>query len=332
MQKAEPLFHVLPKAREQRRGGKTPQLVLAEYAALTVSAVGCIAAAASAQVAYAATPLTLTLALNLINRYRFEQQTRANIQSNGAAIAQIDRQLQNEIEALRACVQALPSSDRVTDVEASMLRLSTLWGQLQQRIEQQPSPAEDPKIRQEFAVLRRAVVRLRDSSEANIAAVRNNLDREISLLQEKLARASEATERVELQAAIAARQALADGPAAEIAALQSQMDRMQERVADLELKNQQTVKPYLQRLVRDVKQQQSDTARIEESLGKLTESIVDLMSQIDSLGKQSDAQLYSQSIQKLSENLPVRADSAQTEAQPLRNVEFESFGPNKLNL
>ncbi|HIK28451.1 MAG TPA: hypothetical protein IGR89_10330 [Oscillatoriaceae cyanobacterium M7585_C2015_266] len=277
--------------------------MLTEYAALTVSALGCIAAVASAQVAYAAIPLTLSLGLNLLNRYRWEQKTRANIQSNKEALAQIERQLQNQIERLQAQVQMLPTSERITDVEASMLRLSTFWGQIQQRLEQQPSPAFDAKIRQEFAILRRAIIRLRDSSEANIATVCQNLEREISLLQEKLAQTSEVAER-------AAQRALADGSTAEIAYKRSQIAQMQKRVAKLELKNQQIVKPYLQRLAQDVKQQQSDTARIEESLEKLTNSIVDLMSQIDSLGKPSTPQLYSLSIQKLSENLPTRATSS----------------------
>lgn len=300
MQKAEILQ--LPKARKQQTEGKMPKLVLAEYAALTVSALGCIAAAASAQVAYVAIPLTLSLGLNLLNRYRWQQQTRANIESNKEALAQIERQLQNQLESLRAQVQTLPTSERITDVEASMLRLSTFCGQLQQRLAQQPSPAFYTKINQEFAILRRAIIRLRDSSEANIATTRQHLEREISLLQEKLAQTSEVAEQ-------AAQRALADNPTAEIADLRAQIEQMQKRIAKLELKNQQIVKPYLQRLAQDIKQQQSDTTRIEESLEKLTKNIVDLMSQIDSLGKPSAPQLYSQSIQKPSANLPIRATS-----------------------
>lgn len=297
MQKAEILQ--LPKARKQPTESKMPKLVLAEYAALTVSALGCIAAAASAQVAYVAIPLTLSLGLNLLNRYRWQQQTRANIQSNKEALAQIERELQNQLESLRAQVQTLPTSERITDVEASMLRLSTFCGQLQQRLAQQPTPAFYTKINQEFAILRRAIIRLRDSSEANIATTRQHLEREISLLQEKLATAI----------SVEAQRALADNPRAEIADLRAQIEQMQKRIAKLELKNQQIVKPYLQRLAQDIKQQQSDTTRIEESLEKLTKNIVDLMSQIDSLGKPSAPQLYSQSIQKPSANLPIRATS-----------------------
>lgn len=70
--------------------GSSKLFKFAEYTSLAASAVGTIASAASQQVIYAAAPLTVSLALNLINRQRFEQQTQHRITT---AIAQVDQSL-----------------------------------------------------------------------------------------------------------------------------------------------------------------------------------------------------------------------------------------------
>ena len=54
-------------------------LELAEYFALGISVIGAIVANGLGQVIYAATPITLTLFLGIVNRNRLKQQVEQNI-------------------------------------------------------------------------------------------------------------------------------------------------------------------------------------------------------------------------------------------------------------
>ncbi|WP_339377857.1 hypothetical protein [Merismopedia glauca] len=74
---------------------------IAECAAVGASVVGVFASAISAQVAYVAAPISLSLCLNLLNRYRWEKQS----QHLSVAMARVYRRL-DEIEQ---SAPALPS-------------------------------------------------------------------------------------------------------------------------------------------------------------------------------------------------------------------------------
>jgi hypothetical protein len=96
---------------------KQPWLEIAEYASLAGSVLGIIAAATSSQVIYAAAPLTLALALNLVNRKQSHQQTRQHIISVIADVHQV-------IQSLHQQVQTLPTQAiDLTEVEADIVAL-----------------------------------------------------------------------------------------------------------------------------------------------------------------------------------------------------------------
>ena len=64
-------------------------LKLAEYAGVSTSAVGTVAATVYQQAAFAAFPLTFTLGINLLNRQKLEHFTRRNQLGNEAAITNV---------------------------------------------------------------------------------------------------------------------------------------------------------------------------------------------------------------------------------------------------
>lgn len=93
---------------------KRPWLKIAEYTSLTGSLLGTIASALSGQVAYAATPLTLALSLNLINRQQLQQQTQEYASGAIAQAHQALDSLQSQVQTLPIQTENLGSSIRST--------------------------------------------------------------------------------------------------------------------------------------------------------------------------------------------------------------------------
>jgi hypothetical protein len=96
-------------------------LELAEYASVAGSAIGTIAAGLSANILYAAAPLTAALSLNLANRQRFEQQMQ---QKANSAIAEV----QASVEGRSRQLQILPGEPAelytaVSDLQQKLQRL-----------------------------------------------------------------------------------------------------------------------------------------------------------------------------------------------------------------
>lgn len=111
-------------------------LDIAEYASLACFVAGCIAALSSQQVALAAAPLTLALALNLVNRHRFQQQTRFSSRSTVADVHQVVQSL-NEANA-----ELTQKTETLTQLFNSRLELEQIEG-LKQAITALPPP---PKV------------------------------------------------------------------------------------------------------------------------------------------------------------------------------------------
>jgi len=117
----------------------THRLKIAECIFVAVSIIGWAVAAASGQMIYGAVPLSITLLLNLINRLRFEQQSRNRLMG---AMAQLHRQLSQESQSLyqRQQKQALASlqaklPDYLAEIENPASELGAIKiAQLQARI------------------------------------------------------------------------------------------------------------------------------------------------------------------------------------------------------
>lgn len=98
-----------------RKANERNWLNIAEYVLLASSLAGSVAAVASQQVVYATAPLTLAMSLNLASRQRLQQQSQQQIE----AISDV----RLEAKSLHNKVQALPLTERVNDVEASIRKL-----------------------------------------------------------------------------------------------------------------------------------------------------------------------------------------------------------------
>jgi len=117
----------------------THRLKIAECIFVAVSIIGWAVAAASGQIIYGAVPLSITLLLNLINRLRFEQQSRYRLTG---AMAQLHRQLSQESQSLyqQQLKQALASlqaklPDYLAQIENPASELGAIKiAQLQARI------------------------------------------------------------------------------------------------------------------------------------------------------------------------------------------------------
>lgn len=129
-------------------------LEIAEYLALSSALIGSIAAVVSQQVMYAAIPLSLSLLLNLFNRQRWEQLTRARLT---AAITQLDQKLfsikaliERRVEDLRTDIaqlneeaQKIQAGQELESVSAAMLKLQQQIFTLEQSVEAMSVQLED---------------------------------------------------------------------------------------------------------------------------------------------------------------------------------------------
>lgn len=96
-------------------------LLVAEYISLIGSVAGSAAAVVSGQVIYATAPLSLSILLNLVNRYRYEQQAR---QSTNIAITEAHQQLSADIQSLRSSVLTLPAQVDLSSVQQALFKLT----------------------------------------------------------------------------------------------------------------------------------------------------------------------------------------------------------------
>lgn len=148
---------------------------MVEYLSLFGSVAGSAVSLASQQVAFASIPLTLALSLNLVNRQRSEQHTRA-------AITQVAKQLSNDVLAIRSLVHSLPPPPEPTDlsgVEGQIQGNLKAIAQLRQHFNElplPPRPYNPAPLSAELSILRQELLGLAASSQGKIAAVQAKLE------------------------------------------------------------------------------------------------------------------------------------------------------------
>jgi tetratricopeptide (TPR) repeat protein len=111
-------------------------LDVTEYALLAGSGIGSIASIATQQIAYTAAPVSFLMMLNMVNRQRLDQNV---LQKSQEQIAQVDSQLNRQLEVLDRRIQGLPTfwdlaSLRKTLMQKNRANLNRLHSQLDQRI------------------------------------------------------------------------------------------------------------------------------------------------------------------------------------------------------
>ncbi len=241
-------------------------LELAEYVALGVSALGSIVAAFSQQVFLAAAPLTLALFLNLVNRSRIVQiaeptQLPAANKNTSNFDALIDDEffpfppppelfdsngIQTEIAEIRRSVQSLQESTAAAVVE------------VRQYVEQQlqalspPAPVDLNPIYQALSEVRFVTQRLENT--ALTEQDREEINVQLLLLREAIAQLENTTADLQQRWYDSDNSShLQKVPAPQPAEEHPQIADLHRRVEQLEQKNQDIVKPHLQRLMKEVK-------------------------------------------------------------------------------
>ncbi|WP_017717513.1 hypothetical protein [Kamptonema formosum] len=248
----------------------TPQqrdwLELAECAALGVSALGSIVAAFSQQVFLAAAPLTIALLLNFVNRSRIPQQAGAaalpaakkNTSNFDASIEDEffpfppppnlfdSPEMHGEIAEIRRSVQSLQESTAAAVVEVRQY----LAQQLQAL--SPAAPADLSPIYQALSEVRFVTQRLENT--ALTEQDREEINVQLLLLREAIAELKNTTADLQQRGYDGSNSshlpAVPAPPAAEDQPLIADLHR---RVEQLEQKNQEIVKPHLQRLIKEVK-------------------------------------------------------------------------------
>ncbi|MBD2545410.1 hypothetical protein [Planktothricoides raciborskii] len=216
-------------------------LDLAESVSIAASAIGTLAGALSGQVVYAAAPLTVALSLNLANRYRLDENTE---QYTKAAISDV----RNVVESLYT---ALPENDQPQmDFQALQKSIYHLQ-KVTERLENKALTEDD------WQMVNVRFLTLQESLEKLTQSIGNS-----QFIPPAIQR-SEAGEISGKNAGEIREFALAN------------YSELEQRIGQLEQKNHEVIKPYLQRLTQTLQQLKQD-----QSLGKVRKKIQALSEEI----------------------------------------------------
>lgn len=230
-------------------------LDLAESVSIAASAVGTVVGALSSQVVYAAAPLTVALSLNLANRYRLDENTE---QYTKAAITDV----RNVVESLYTSLPENESSH--VDLQNLQKSISHLQ-KVTERLENKALTEDDwQMVNVRFSTLQESLERLTHS---------------IGNSQKQPIFGQEAAENIPPEMAINPK--LTESAHAEL----------KERIIQLENKNHEIIKPYLQRLthsLQEVKQAQSlgEVIKKIEFLNEEVQQITGVKTEVDRLTDQ----------------------------------------------
>jgi hypothetical protein len=196
---------------------------LAEYASIAGTAVGTLIAAWYKQIVFAGTPLTFALILNIVNRQRFENYLRQNLD---AAITDV----QMVVESLHQQIQTLPPEsnelDPITDVLTELQRVT-------QGLEKNALRQDDWEMMNvRFKLMQETIDELKTSMETSTPHLEGN----------------------DQQLLTTALETFVSQSVTDSATIQTQIDHLSQQVNTLQTEQQTLIKPYLKRLVNAVKE------------------------------------------------------------------------------
>lgn len=198
---------------------------LAEYVSIAGTAVGTLVAAWYQPIIFAGTPLTLALILNVVNRQRFEQDMRQDLD---AAITDV----RTVVELLHQQIQLLPPEsnanelDPITDVLTELQRVT-------QGLEKNALRQDDWEVMNvRFQLIQETIDELKTSMETSGLNFEKNDQESLNATLEAFVN-----------------QSITDS-----ATMQIQIDQLSEQVNVLQTEQQTLIKPYIKRLVNAVKE------------------------------------------------------------------------------
>ncbi|MBE9145610.1 hypothetical protein [Planktothrix mougeotii] len=194
---------------------------LAEYVSVGGTALGTLIAAWYQPILYALTPLSAALLFNLVNRQRFEQNMRQNLDATITDVHGV-------VESLHEQLQTLPPEsnelDPITDVLTELQRVT-------QRLEKNALRQEDWEVMNvRFQLMQEAIDQLKTSTQTSTPH----------------------WEGQEHQSLTTALEAWVSQSVADSATIHTQIDQLSQQVNTLQTEQKTLIKPYLKRLVRAV--------------------------------------------------------------------------------
>lgn len=240
-------------------------LEVAEYASIAGSAIGTIVAGLSGQIIYAAAPLTAAIALNFLNRQRFEKQVQQKANSAIAgvelAVKSLQQQVQTPTEYKELHVVVSDLQQKLRSLESHTLAdVQGAVQSLQQQVQAFPAQSEQlypmlGQLQQKLVSLENSALRELDWENVNVRfLLMNEKLTEVKNITAELQERSHEVDLNQIQGTVRQLQVLVDRPTIDVATIQTEMQQLREQVEKLQRQNQQIVKPYLQRLTRAVKQ------------------------------------------------------------------------------
>lgn len=223
----EELQEKIEKSTVEKSQGQKDWLKILEYAGLGTSAVGSIVAWWFKELLFAATPLTLTLGLNLLNRERLERLLR---QENNATMVNIE----NSIGAIDSEIEEI-ATEQATIEPAISDNIAQLEGTIKDLENNASNNEEIELIFARIGLLEQKLDRVQDEVKSESEIEKESA--EIRAIEE---------ERSQLYASNAEL-------TLDLKALRGELEKLQKQVAKLQKQNREIVKPYLQRLKRALK-------------------------------------------------------------------------------
>ncbi|MCL1465840.1 hypothetical protein [Argonema galeatum] len=167
-------------------------LEVTEYVSVAGSVAGTVVAVFSQQLIYAAAPLTLALSLSLINRRRFEQTFQQNmtavLSEMGTRVRQVDREISEEMQALKGSVQNLSLSPKPVNLNPIQEELSQM-GQRFDTLELAITSLISSASGENFAL---PIDQLKQIAQLPASFNPNYLEQQIQQLQENVSSLTEA--------------------------------------------------------------------------------------------------------------------------------------------
>jgi tetratricopeptide (TPR) repeat protein len=235
---------------------KSSWLDLTEYALLAGSGVGAIVAIAAQQLAFTATPMSLLLIVNLLNRRRFDREIETRSQQN---LTLVEERLSTQIENIDRRVQGLPTFWDLASLRKAVLQKNRLaYNNLQQEVNVRliALEAQDgAKLQQQMGTLKVQHKRLLET----IATIQTQLNR--SPHTEQIRQQGDQISQINSQ----------------LAQLQASIDRFSRTMSPSTLKALQSQVNHLNRRITSLPNP-VDTARIQQEMKEVLKVVNDMAS------------------------------------------------------
>jgi hypothetical protein len=262
MQNTEQSLKTLPE-RENRRNW----LEIAEYLSIFGSAVGTLAGAISQQFVLAAAPLTVAVSLNLINRSRLaqQQQLASPEPSNAEAVTSSFEELFPFTPTPELLESATNLEEEIAQIKSSIAQLQDNTALVIQELREdfsQHKPNSSSMDSMDFLAMQKTLSQFQSKMERlekNTVQEEDwaHINVQFLLIQEAIAELRTVTNQLQqTERVLEPQHESLSMPAVDQTSLR--FEELNQRIEQLEQKNRDIVKPYLQRLIAEVKKLKKD--------------------------------------------------------------------------